>query len=308
MTPSRDSSASAAERLSDLFSLSRIVFATDGSPGAEAAAAHAVELAARTDAVLHVLTVVDEGRVGSFATDGMRRRARTRAAIEAEEATATVARRATASGVHALTAVEEGSPSTVVADYADDVDADVVVVGARGRTGTERFALGSVAEELLDRVESAVLVVPTDGDDPQSPPAYRRLLLATDGEASTRRATAAALSLSDAYGADVDALSVVDERIVRTPDARTSLEAAAREAVQTVAMEGANLGLSVGPRVEAGVPAARILDAAERGTDLVVVGARRPEASATHPLGSVSRRVVRGSPVPVLVVRGGTSE
>jgi nucleotide-binding universal stress UspA family protein len=308
MTASRDPSATDADHVSDRFSVSRILFATDGSPGAEAAAAHAVELADRTGAVLHVLAVVEGERVASFASEGMRRQVRTRAAVEGEEAAATAARRATAAGVHALTAVEEGDPAAVVADFAADVDAEVVVVGTRGRTGDERFALGSVAEELLDRVASAVLAVPIgdDGDAGAVTPSYRRFLLATDGEVTTRRATAAALSLAAAYGADVDALSVVDERVGRTPDARASLDASARETVERVAMEGASVGLSVAPRVETGVPAARILDVADAGTDLVVVGARRPTDAETHPLGSVSRRVVRGSPVPVLVVRGET--
>ncbi|SFR54730.1 Nucleotide-binding universal stress protein, UspA family [Halogeometricum rufum] len=307
MTASRDPSATDADHVSDRFSVSRILFATDGSPGAEAAAAHAVELADRTGAVLHVLAVVEGERVASFASEGMRRQVRTRAAVEGEEAAATAARRATAAGVHALTAVEEGDPAAVVAAFAADVDAEVVVVGTRGRTGDERFALGSVAEELLDRVASAVLAVPIDDDDAGAvTPSYRRLLLATDGEATTRRATAAALSLAAAYGADVDALSVVDERVGRTPDARASLDASARETVERVAMEGASVGLSVAPRVETGVPAARILDVADAGTDLVVVGARRPTDAETRPLGSVSRRVVRGSPVPVLVVRGET--
>jgi nucleotide-binding universal stress UspA family protein len=310
MTASRDPSATDADHVSDRFSVARVLFATDGSPSAAAAAAHAVELADRTGAMLHVLAVVESDRVASFASEGMRRQARTRAAVEGEEAAATVARQATAAGVHALTAVEEGDPAAVVADYAADVEAEVVVVGTRGRTGGGRFVLGSVAEELLDRVESAVLAVPVggDGDDAAGAvtPSYRRLLLATDGETTTRRATAAALSLAAVYGADVDALSVVDERVGRTPDARASLDASAREAVERVATEGASVGLSVAPRVETGVPAARILDVADAGTDLVVVGARLPADAETRPLGSVSRRVVRGSSVPVLVVRGET--
>ncbi|MDS0294748.1 universal stress protein [Halogeometricum luteum] len=294
MTPPSDSP--------DPFSVSRVLLATDGSAGAEAAAAHAVELAARTDATLHVLSVVDDRHADSFSTERMRRRERTRAAVEGEEATATAARRATAAGVHALTAVEEGRPAAVVAEFAADVEADVVVVGTRGRTGVGRFLLGSVAEAVVDAVDAAVLVVPATGERPDPTPDYRRLLLAVDGEGGADRAADAAVSLAAAYGAEVTALSVVDERFARPSALRASLESAARETVRAVAVDAAERGVAVDAVVETGVPAARVLDS-EGGFDLVAVGGRRRRGLDAVPLGSVARRVVRRSEVPVLVVR-----
>ncbi|ELZ34921.1 universal stress protein [Halogeometricum pallidum JCM 14848] len=308
MTPSPDGgsapgSGAGADVAADSFSVSHILLATDGSPGAEAAAAHAVALAARTDATLHVLAVVDDRHADSFSTEQMRRRERTRAAMEGEEATATAARRATAAGVHALTAVEEGRPASVIADYAAEVGVDVVVVGTHGRTGLDRFLLGSVAEAVVDAVDAAVLAVPTvEGPDPT--PDYRRHLLAVGSDGSADRAADAAVSLAAAYDAEVTALSVVDERFARPSALRTSLESAARESVRAVAVDAAERGVSVDTVVETGVPATRVLDAAEDGVDLVVVGGRGRRGLDAVPLGSVARRVVRRSRVPVLVVRG----
>ncbi|MDS0299184.1 universal stress protein [Halogeometricum sp. S1BR25-6] len=286
------------------FSVSHILLATDGSAGAEAAAVHAVELAARTDATLHVLSVADDRHADSFSTEQMRRRERTRSAMEGEEATATAARRATAAGVHALTAVEEGRPAAVIADYAADVGVDVVVVGTHGRTGVGRFLLGSVAEAVVDAVDAAVLVVPTaeEGSDPT--PDYRRLLLAVGGGESgdADRAADAAVWLAAAYDAEVTALSVVDERFARPSALRTSLESAARETVRGVAVDAAERGVAVDTAVETGVPATRVLDLGS-DSDLVVVGGRGPRGLDAVPLGSVARRVVRRSRVPVLVVR-----
>ncbi|SFR59524.1 universal stress protein [Halogeometricum limi] len=300
MTATRDTDAASA---SLSFAPTSLLVATDGSPSAEAAATHAIELTARTDATLHVLAVVDDDRVASFTTEQMRRRARTTAAVDAETAVTSVGRRATAAGVHVRTAVEEGEPAAVVADYATDVGVDVVVVGTRGETDARRFSLGGVTETLLDRVDSAVLVVPNERAGRTA--AYRRVLLGVDGDRSRARATSAALSLAAAYGADVRALSVVDDRLAGTAAARASLDAAAQTTAQAVALDGVKAGVSVAPSVETGVPAARIIDAASAGADLVVVGARSGSADAPAPLGNVARRVVRGSSVPVLVVRDG---
>jgi nucleotide-binding universal stress UspA family protein len=44
--------------------------------------------------------------------------------------------------------VEDGRPAAVIADVADRVDADLIVVGRRGRGGLAEMLLGSVSHEL----------------------------------------------------------------------------------------------------------------------------------------------------------------
>jgi nucleotide-binding universal stress UspA family protein len=282
-------------------SVDHVLFATDGSPDAERAAAHAVELAATFDATLHVLSVVDSGYRRAYRTEDARRDARTRLAVEAEAATTRVARRAAAAGVRAVTAVEEGDPAETIADVADDVDADAVVVGTHGRTGLYRFLLGSVAERVLDRVRRSVLAVPTEADDGGAV-AYRTVLLATDGGRASRVATDWALALAAAAEASVRALSVVDERVAGEQVARTALESEAREAVRAVALAGAERGVGVETSVAVGLPAAAVVDAAA-DADVVVVGTNDRTGLDRLALGSVSRRVVRSTPTPVLVAR-----
>lgn len=53
-----------------------------------------------------------------------------------------------------------GSVARSIGMAAQDVSADLVVLGTHGRTGIARFLLGSVAEELLRTGESDVLAVP----------------------------------------------------------------------------------------------------------------------------------------------------
>ena len=51
------------------------------------------------------------------------------------------------------------SPAQAMADLAERVDADLVVVGTHGRTGMKRFVLGSVAEKIARLAPCSVLVV-----------------------------------------------------------------------------------------------------------------------------------------------------
>jgi nucleotide-binding universal stress UspA family protein len=45
--------------------------------------------------------------------------------------------------------VAEGNPATQIQKLADQIDADLVVVGTRGLTGVKRWAIGSVAERVV---------------------------------------------------------------------------------------------------------------------------------------------------------------
>jgi nucleotide-binding universal stress UspA family protein len=52
-----------------------------------------------------------------------------------------------------------GTPGTMIAELAEELDADLVVVTSHGRTGLVRAALGSVAERVVRLCSCPVLVL-----------------------------------------------------------------------------------------------------------------------------------------------------
>jgi nucleotide-binding universal stress UspA family protein len=140
----------------------RILVPTDGSAGAEAALDEAVALAEHFDATVHSLYVADTTMVqpnGGYVdvTESFERigRETTEAAVE----------RAEAAGVTAVGAVEVGTPHRTILGYADDEDVDLVVMGTHGRTGLERYLLGSVTEKVVRTAEIPVLTVRAADED-----------------------------------------------------------------------------------------------------------------------------------------------
>lgn len=116
-----------------------VLFPTDGSENAEAAFEHASSLAERYGARIHVLYVVnttysDVGASGRTTVDSLRERGESvvRAAEE----------RAAAAGIDVLTRIEEGDPYKEILDYGE-ANADLIVMGTRGRSGLDRYLLGS---------------------------------------------------------------------------------------------------------------------------------------------------------------------
>jgi len=56
---------------------------------------------------------------------------------------------------------EKGDPATVTLRVADEVRADLIVMGTHGRTGLSRLLMGSVAEQVVRRARCPVLTVKT---------------------------------------------------------------------------------------------------------------------------------------------------
>ena len=73
-----------------------------------------------------------------------------------------------------------GRPSTMLADKARDVEADMIIVGNRGRGGIRSMLLGSVSAEVVDSAPCPVLVARGTH--------LRRILLANDGSQLARAA------------------------------------------------------------------------------------------------------------------------
>ncbi|WP_226023832.1 universal stress protein [Halomicrobium salinisoli] len=143
--------------------LDSVLVATDGSDGANAAADHAIALCAATGAALRVVHVVNLtplwGSAGSAAILD---------ALEefGQRAVDDVIRRAEAAGVRSTEAsVLSGTPARGIVDDADDHDVDLIVMGTHGRTGLDRYLLGSVTEHVVRLSDRPVLTLRAPNDD-----------------------------------------------------------------------------------------------------------------------------------------------
>ena len=132
-----------------------IVVATDGSESVTRAVDVALDLADRFDAAVHALYVVDTGEVDST-PDAVREDMRHALQERGGEAIVEVQKRAKRS---VTAVVREGRPANEIADYAREIDADVVATGTRGRHGENRFLIGSVAERVVRTCPTPVLTV-----------------------------------------------------------------------------------------------------------------------------------------------------
>jgi nucleotide-binding universal stress UspA family protein len=139
----------------------KIMIATDGSELVKQAVDKAIELANLTGAKLYAVYAIVYG--GALATLPMDARwpqtMRERLRDEGKEATAYVEELGKAAGVEVESVILEGSPANKIVDFAEENDIDLIVMGTLGRTGIERFLLGSVAGNVVRHSKKPVLVV-----------------------------------------------------------------------------------------------------------------------------------------------------
>ena len=141
-----------------------ILIPTDGSEYAEAAAETGIELAGVHDAAVHVVCVVETGPLGGLRLPGDAASAEEAIHDRATEFVSRIADRANAAELEVTTATPSGPPGSELLEYAEAVDADLIVMGTRGRGGLHRVALGSVADHVIRFGDVQVLVSKT-GDD-----------------------------------------------------------------------------------------------------------------------------------------------
>ena len=287
-----------------------ILLPVDGSPGAEGAIANALAFARETDATVHALSVIETlADLEEFDPD-QRAAVRRASGNRAEEATGEVAATAEEVGVEVLEEVREGRPDRAILEYAEEVGADLIAMGTRGLTAAQSIRLGSTTERVIARAEVPVLSVRLS--DPEAPPTLEdvsidRILVPTDGSDAAERAADRALEFAESVGATVHVVYVLDRTIYDLEDAPKSIIGMLREggqsAIEDVALEAEDRGLSVTRDLLRGVPEMEILEYADGvDADLIAMGTRGRGGGggSDRLLGSTTGRVVRRSKRPVL--------
>jgi nucleotide-binding universal stress UspA family protein len=136
----------------------KILVGTDGSDTASRAVEHAAELCKAMGAELVVLTAYAPPRSDVGSTFG---RADAYPGQEIGQAILRDAKKHFGEGLKIKTVVREGDPAEGLIDVAEEENVDLIVVGNKGMTGTKRFLLGSVPNQISHHAPTNVLIVHT---------------------------------------------------------------------------------------------------------------------------------------------------
>jgi nucleotide-binding universal stress UspA family protein len=275
----------------------QILVPLDGSELAERSLPCAQQLAVLTGATLHLVRVTDLPQsiywspvpayiLPSTYDDLL--------AAEAKESTAyldAVRERLQAATLQVRTLHLTGRAAATLLDYERDAHIDLVVMASHGRSGLARFALGSVADQLLHHGSAPLLLVRAFG----TPATLQRIVVPLDGSPLAEAALPAARVLQGSVVREVALVRVIDAEVQRPEAERYLAEVCRRlQHEQVTCLQQVTLG----------DPAQIIIDVA--GTDKTIVMATHGRSGLTRwALGSVADRVARHAETAVLLLRAG---
>jgi nucleotide-binding universal stress UspA family protein len=223
------------------------------------------------------------------------------------------ARRAHNAGVGIETLLRDGDASREILACATRLASDLLVMGTHGRSGFERWVLGSVAEKVLRK--SACPVLSVGAGTAADVHSWDPILCAVDFSASSCRALDYALALTQAARVRLEVLHVVEGMPPFPADVGPEIDVAAYRrwlideayrALDALIPEQARDAVRVGENVTFGKAYAEILRVArDAESGLVVLGTRGRGAVDLALFGSTTNQVVRAAPCPVLSVREG---
>ena len=296
----------------------RLVVGVDGSPGSRAALGHALATAARRGGDLEVvctfpliLSWIGGAPLDASHIDLIRdeTEAVIRDFVAEVRSDAAVAVVPAVGEVPVTLTVTVGPAAQELVDRSRD--ADLLVVGGRGRGAVRSALLGSVALHCATHAHCPVLVVrPTAVDRPQQ----SRIVVGLDGSDRSRAALVAAVDEAGRRGAEVVAVAAyqpvdywADPSNLPFPssdeiraDVLRGAQAMVREVLATTGRPGVPVP-HVRIEVMHGAAADLLVEVAEQA-DLLVVGSRGRGALRGLLLGSVALHCVLHATCPVMVV------
>lgn len=134
-----------------------VLVATDGSADANRAVTHALEQAEQHDADLHGIFVVDTDRYHEPALSSIELETNE---IEqwGNDQLAEISERAEGIDVDVTTRCCHGKPSVEIINYADQVDASLIVLGYHGHSHAKTGNIGSVTDRVVQNAGRPVLI------------------------------------------------------------------------------------------------------------------------------------------------------
>jgi nucleotide-binding universal stress UspA family protein len=212
------------------------------------------------------------------------------------------------------TCLREGVVHATVVGRANELHADLIVIGTHGHTGLTHLLLGSVAERVVRLAPCPVLTVGPRGlaDSRGAVVPPRKVVCPVDFSAPSLVALDHAVTFARATGAELHithvvpllAYAVASKEAVDDPGFETRIRKDITERLEALKAKFGDSTLNVTVSSVDGAPYEGIQRVADQQhATLIVIGTHGHTGLDRFLLGSVAEKVVRTSHVPVLAVR-----
>ncbi|MDF0667695.1 MAG: universal stress protein [Nitrospira sp.] len=284
--------------------IKRILFATDFSSCAHHAEEYVAFLANAYEAtvtILHVLEIYE----GTYVTT-------VQDPSETHERLDEIVRRLAQPAGRVKHQQRAGIPDTIICETAQEVRADLIVLGTHGRTGLRHVLLGSTAERVLTMALCPVLTIrkheEVEGHDVKKPIQFKQIAVPIDFSDCSLDAVGYGVQIAKKFDASLILLHSLEPLSYGIDLTFGHTAEQNRQQIVTrlklVADEVQSQGVSVRTVIRGGLPADSILDFIDSSDcDLVVMGTHGRRGLSHLVKGSVAEAVLRRASCPVLAAK-----
>jgi nucleotide-binding universal stress UspA family protein len=190
-----------------------------------------------------------------------------------------------------------GTAAHELVRIANQLNAAYIVVGREGRSGLDRFLLGSVAEAVIRKSDRPVIVVGPQAKHARKTLPWKHLMLACETASGTTEAARLAGTIALTHHARLTIFNVKENGLERLPEDQFA-------AMEPMMSREAWLTLMPQCLIRAGDPAKEILRIIEdTQSDLLVMSVHSGGELLTHLRGGTIAKVLRMSRCPAMVLR-----
>lgn len=277
-------------QLSPLARFEKILVATDGSAFSADAVKVAIAMCVKSGAHLYPFSMVLTNPEYEALAPELVQKASEDVKAQLESIVAEAARQ----GVGATMLMRPGDrPDVEIVAAANEINADLIVMGQQGRRGLARMMVGDATIRVIGSPTCSVLSVPVG-----AAMWHNRILLGTDGSRFADAAAVSAAKIAHCCAAPITVVSAL------VPSHSEQRQQEGREAVERTTAQLRQDGLGVEGMVQPGEADDVIIKLAEQtGADLIVVGTHGRTGFGKVLLGSVSERIISKAKCAVLTAK-----
>jgi len=137
----------------------KIIVAVDGSPISAAAFRAALQQASAWDAELHIVYVIETGLFKSIPADNTVEMLYSMLQNEGQNVVGNFVADGERAGITPITHFKQGHAGQTIVSLANEIKADLIVLGPHGKSDIDRLLLGSVTSFVIAHGPTSTLVV-----------------------------------------------------------------------------------------------------------------------------------------------------
>jgi nucleotide-binding universal stress UspA family protein len=295
------------------FQIRKILFPTDFSKSSEVVANHALGIAHATQAEVWLLHVVpwlaawhgaSEAHFDVLADDLGRKLHESQTSAEAASVRLLERFQKQHFGSASThTCVRSGGVAESIVEYANEIDADLIMMPTKGWGPVRRFLIGSIAAKVLHDARCSVWTSPHVRElEPFQP--YRHILCATDYRVLTPQLPVRSAQIAQLFNSRLSVVSAIHSPAVTTPAGpeRPSVQAIRRDTIETIKGVLSKSHIAASVHVVEGMEGEVVRHVAIlQEADLIVIGQGHLEEPMGH-LRTHAYEIIWNAPCPVLIL------